>query len=94
MASICLHLVVKGRVQGVWFRRFAQEHALSNGVTGWVRNRSDTCVEALLCGDERSVRHVEAWLSRGPELASVIAVEAQLREFEQWEAFVIREDAD
>ena len=51
-------------------------------------------VEALLCGDERSVRHVEAWLSRGSELASVIAVEAQLREFEQWEAFVIREDAD
>ena len=64
MADICMHLVISGRVQGVWFRRFTQEQAQANNVSGWVRNLSDGRVEALLCGDERSVRHVEAWLNR------------------------------
>lgn len=93
MAEICTRLVVSGRVQGVWFRRFTQEHAQSNGVTGWVRNLADGRVEAMLCGDERAVRHVEAWLNRGPDSSRVTAVEATDAPFERFDSFEIREDA-
>lgn len=94
MAEICTHLVVSGRVQGVWFRRFTQEHAVSNGITGWVRNLADGRVEAMLCGDERAVRHVEAWLSRGPDMAQVISVDAREVPMQWFDAFDIRGDVD
>ncbi|WP_151704586.1 acylphosphatase [Nitrincola alkalilacustris] len=90
MAKICLHAIVTGRVQGVWFRRFTQEQAEANQVTGWVRNRPDGSVEALLCGEEKSVRHVEAWLNKGPELANVAEVVSTLQEWDdQYTAFTI-----
>jgi acylphosphatase len=92
MAKICLQLLISGRVQGVWFRRFTQEHAESNGVTGWVRNLADGRVEARLCGEERAVRHVEAWLSKGPELANVTAIESQVVAYEAYEGFELRPD--
>ncbi len=74
MAQICVHAFVSGRVQGVWFRHFTREQAQASGLTGWVRNLEDGRVEALLCGEEKAVRHVEAWLSQGPELANVAEV--------------------
>lgn len=74
MAKICVHAFISGRVQGVWFRHFTREQAQANGLTGWVRNLPDGRVEALLCGEEKAVRHAEAWLSRGPELANVADV--------------------
>ncbi|MBA4502583.1 acylphosphatase [Marinobacterium marinum] len=76
MAKICVHALISGRVQGVWFRHFTREQAEAGAVTGWVRNLPDGRVEAMLCGDEKAVRHVEAWLSRGPELANVAEVVA------------------
>jgi len=91
MSHICMHLVVSGRVQGVWFRRFTQEQARSNGVTGWVRNLADGRVEAMLCGEERAVRHVEAWLNRGPDSASVTSVDARDVPLERFEGFEIRD---
>ena len=74
MAKICVHALISGRVQGVWFRHFTREQAEASALTGWVRNLPDGRVEALLCGEEKAVRHVEAWLSRGPELANVAEV--------------------
>lgn len=94
MGQVCLHLIVRGRVQGVWYRRFVQEQARSNRVGGWVRNCADGSVEALLCGDERSVRHVEAWLAQGPELAKVTEIAVQQQPYEPVDGFVIREDGD
>ncbi len=66
----------------VWFRHFTREQALANGLTGWVRNRPDGSVEALLCGEEKAVRHVEAWLSTGPELANVAEVSSVEQPFD------------
>lgn len=83
MAEICVYARVSGRVQGVWFRHFTREQALANGLTGWVRNLPDGRVEALLCGEERAVRHVEAWLSQGPELANVAEVVSEERPIEE-----------
>lgn len=82
MAKICVHAWVTGRVQGVWFRHFTREQAEANGLTGWVRNLPDGRVEALLCGEEKAVRHVEAWLSTGPELANVADVSSEDQDFD------------
>lgn len=69
---------VSGRVQGVGFRFFVQDHAAAEGVHGYVRNLSDGRVEALVEGDEESVLRVERALRRGPPGADVdnVVVEA------------------
>ncbi|WP_432473126.1 acylphosphatase [Amphritea sp. HPY] len=70
----CLHAFVSGRVQGVWFRQSTKEAAEGCGVTGWVRNLSDGRVEVMACGEEPGLLQLEAWLSIGPELATVAEV--------------------
>jgi acylphosphatase len=72
---------VNGRVQGVGYRVSLQDEASRHGVTGWVRNRRDGTVEALLQGSPAAVQAVIAWARRGPAGARVdsisdIAVEA------------------
>jgi len=92
MAQICIHMLISGRVQGVWFRRFAQQHAESNGVNGWVRNLTDGRLEAMLCGEERAVRHVEVWLNKGPDLARIATVESHILPYTVYEGFELLED--
>ena len=64
-------LRISGRVQGVGFRYSMQREAMSLGVRGWVRNRRDGSVEALVQGSEESVAALTAWAGRGPAGASV-----------------------
>ena len=63
--------VITGRVQGVGFRYFMQDAALREGVTGWVRNRPDGRVEALVEGDAEAVTRVERAVRSGPRGARV-----------------------
>lgn len=76
---------VKGRVQGVGYRDALRAEALRLGVSGWVRNRADGSVEALLQGDAAAVGELIAWARRGPSLARVSSLEDQpaAPEFEQ-----------
>jgi acylphosphatase len=62
---------VSGRVQGVGYRVSLQDEASRCGVTGWVRNRRDGTVEALLQGPPAAVEAVIAWARRGPPGARV-----------------------
>jgi acylphosphatase len=62
---------VRGRVQGVGFRQSCAWEAESLGVTGWVRNRADGSVEALLQGTPQQLARMREWLGRGPPMASV-----------------------
>jgi acylphosphatase len=62
---------VCGRVQGVGFRYALCREAERRGVTGWVRNRRDGSVEALLQGDADAVERVVQWARRGPAMAVV-----------------------
>lgn len=66
--------VVRGRVQGVGFRWSALRAARELGVTGWVRNRPDGAVEALLEGPASAVEQMTGWLQVGPPGARVAGV--------------------
>jgi acylphosphatase len=66
---------VSGRVQGVGFRYALSREAERNGVRGWVRNRRDGSVEALLQGEADAVRRVVEWARRGPRAARVDALD-------------------
>jgi len=68
-------ITVHGRVQGVGFRYALHEEAQRAGVRGWVRNRRDGTVEALLSGDPAIVEVVLAWAHHGPPSASVDRVD-------------------
>jgi acylphosphatase len=72
---ITLHLTIRGRVQGVGFRYYLQREARRNEVAGWVRNRTDGTVEAVLHGEGDAVQKVLEWARHGPPSASVTGVE-------------------
>ena len=67
--------VISGRVQGVGFRYFTRDAAVREGVTGWVTNRPDGCVEAYAEGEGDAVTRVERAIRRGPPGARVEAVQ-------------------
>lgn len=73
-------LRIHGLVQGVGFRWAMAREAAALGVSGWVRNRYDGTVEALVCGDDTTVARLMAWARRGPEGAEVSRVEVELAE--------------
>ena len=71
------HLRISGRVQGVGFRFALQREALAHSLAGWVRNRRDGTVEAVLQGEAAAVEAVQAWAKRGPAASRVDRVELQ-----------------
>jgi len=70
-----VHIVVTGRVQGVYFRQSTQVKALALGVSGWVRNRSDGSVEMVAEGAASAIDRLVKWCETGPDMAWVDAVE-------------------
>ncbi|MCG8555189.1 MAG: acylphosphatase [Proteobacteria bacterium] len=81
MAQKRIRVVVRGRVQGVFFRASAQREAKRLGLTGWVRNRSDGAVEVMAEGEEDQVKDLLAWTQRGPSTARVDQVETYWRSY-------------
>ena len=73
--KITRHLLAYGRVQGVFFRESMCREAARLGVTGWVRNRHDGALEALLQGEAEQVEGLIAWARRGPQRACVERLE-------------------
>jgi acylphosphatase len=70
------HLRIAGVVQGVGYRASFEAQARSLGLSGWVRNRRDGSVEALVRGDEDALRRIADWARRGPSAARVSNVSA------------------
>ena len=68
---------VRGRVQGVFFRSSAQMKAGKLGISGWVRNCTDGCVEAHACGKREALEAFASWCQSGPERALVDGVETR-----------------
>jgi acylphosphatase len=73
-------VVVTGRVQGVYFRDATRRRALAAGVAGWVRNRADGAVEAVLEGETGAVERLVAFCREGPRGARVDRVEVTAEE--------------
>lgn len=71
------HLRIAGRVQGVGYRDALRREALANGVAGWVRNRRDGTVEAVLQGTPAAIDAVIAWARHGPPAARVNGIDAK-----------------
>ncbi len=74
MERVTKLLRIEGLVQGVGFRYFMQRRARSLGVTGWVRNRTDGTVEAVVQGTADSIVAIIAQAKQGPRSARVTAV--------------------
>lgn len=66
-----LHIIISGVVQGVGYRQWLRGRALTAGVTGWVRNRADGTVEAILRGPTEIVERLVTEAMKGPAGARV-----------------------
>lgn len=71
-------LIISGRVQGVGFRQWMAARAEALGVSGWVRNRRDGTVEALVDGDTPAVEQLLRECRQGPRLADVASITEEL----------------
>jgi acylphosphatase len=76
------HVIISGRVQGVFFRSETRRAAQRFGVYGWVRNKPDGTVEAIFEGDQNQVEAMLAWCREGPDLARVIDVGMQWEDYQ------------
>jgi acylphosphatase len=83
-------VVVRGSVQGVFFRVETRDRARSLGLTGWVKNQSDGSVEAAFEGDPERIESMVEWCRRGPAGARVDDVELTWGDPEGEDGFSIR----
>jgi acylphosphatase len=83
-------VVVRGNVQGVFFRDSCRQKARSRGVAGWVTNRPDGAVEAVFEGDSDAVQALVDWCGQGPRGAGVESVDETGEDPEGLSGFDIR----
>lgn len=75
MGTVARHLTIHGKVQGVFYRGWAVEAARRLGLAGWVRNRIDGSVEALVEGQDDAVERFIALAGQGPPAARVARID-------------------
>jgi acylphosphatase len=84
------HLLIKGKVQGVFYRVSARETAVKTGVKGWIRNSPEGDVEAVVTGTEEELSQFIFWCKKGPPGSKVTEVIAEELEEVQFIEFCIR----
>ena len=90
-AMITRHVIVKGRVQGVFFRDYTQRQALHYALTGWVRNLPDGSVETRICGKKEVVTAMLSWLKKGsPQSRVDTIIVTDINVNEKFSSFEIR----
>jgi len=72
-----VHVLISGRVQGVFFRANTKQQAEILGLSGWVRNTNDGKVEAIFEGEEKFLDEIIKWCHRGPPLSKVENVDVK-----------------
>jgi acylphosphatase len=91
MSMTRVKLVIRGRVQGVFFRQSTKEMAERLGLTGWAKNCPDGSVAAVFEGEKQSVEAAITWCRQGPPAARVSDLEVDWQEFrEEFSDFSIR----
>jgi len=76
----CVHCIVSGHVQGVFYRAATEEQAGRLGLSGWIKNLPDGRVEVTACGNEQQLKQLQAWLWQGPAHAQVSEVGCEVVE--------------
>ena len=82
-----VHLLIKGQVQGVFYRATAKDVAKLSELKGWIKNTDDGSVEALITGDDEKVAEFIEWSKQGParaEVSEVVVTEHEVEEFEKF----------
>lgn len=82
MTNERVHILVSGRVQGVFFRANTQETALRLGITGWVMNTADGNVEIVAEGESDRIEKFTTWCHKGPSGSNVTDVRVETEEYE------------
>lgn len=72
-----IRLIIKGRVQGVFYRATAKDVAEQNGISGWVKNTAEGYVEIMATGSEEQLENFLQWCRQGPPRAQVTAIEQE-----------------
>lgn len=85
------HVIISGKVQGVFFRANTEHKAIELGLKGWVKNLDDDKVEAVFEGPNDKIEEMIRWCRLGPIGSKVENVEVKKEEFkDEFEGFVIR----
>ena len=84
-----VHLIIKGKVQGVFYRATAKNVAQELGLTGWVKNTKEGNVEALAWGSDEKVQQFINWCRQGPSKAVVTDIEINFTNEEKFDDFRI-----
>jgi acylphosphatase len=84
------HVILTGRVQGVFFRDSVRRRAVTRGVAGWVRNRFDGSIEAVFEGPETDVIEMVVYCRQGPPDADVETMSNTQEEPEGLSGFMVR----
>jgi acylphosphatase len=93
MSRRAVHVAITGLVQAVGYRAWVEREAQSRGVSGWVRNRRDGSVEALVSGPPASVDGFVEWARKGPSGARVDRVDVAADEIQGPGPFSVRPTA-
>lgn len=75
-----IDVIIAGRVQGVWFRKYTQDKARELGLTGWIRNEANGTVALIAEGDDEPLKKLTKWLQRGSPGAKVNTVNVNWEE--------------
>jgi acylphosphatase len=84
-----VHLLIKGKVQGVYYRASAKDVAEQLHLAGWIRNTKEGDVETMVTGEEREVKEFIEWWKKGPRRAEVTKVVVTEKADEQFFGFTV-----
>ena len=86
----CTHLIVSGRVQGVFFRSNVRNKAVKLGLSGYAKNLNDGNVEIVAQGNEEKINELINFIKKGPGIAKVTDMKIKHKELENFKDFEIR----
>ncbi len=84
-----IHLIISGKVQGVFFRVSAKRMAQELKLTGWVKNTVEGNVEIIVSGEEKVLENFVEWCNKGPENACVKDVKINISPYQPFDSFEI-----
>lgn len=80
MSTVQAHVIVSGKVQGVYYRAKAREQAVALELAGWIKNMLDSRVEGIFEGERENVDKMIDWCLQGPSRADVTGLEIEWKE--------------